>query len=42
VLREALVRRGHELVARFSWERSARQVREVYEAVCAGRAAAAA
>ena len=42
VLREALVRRGHELVRRFSWESSARQVRAVYEAVCAGRAAAAA
>ncbi len=42
VLRETLVRRGHELVRRFSWESSARQVCAVYEAVCAGRAAAAA
>ncbi|HJY85584.1 MAG TPA: glycosyltransferase family 1 protein [Candidatus Acidoferrales bacterium] len=41
VLREALVRRGHELVKKFSWERSARQVREVYEAIAAGRPAAA-
>jgi len=41
VLREALIRRGHELVKKFSWERSARQVREVYEAIAAGRPAAA-
>ena len=41
VLRESLVRRGYELVQRFSWERSAQQVRAVYEAVAAGRAAAA-
>ena len=41
VLREALVHRGYELVQRFSWERSAQQVRQVYEAVCARRAAAA-
>ncbi len=39
VLREALVRRGHELVERFSWERSARQVHQVYESVAAERAA---
>lgn len=39
VLREALVRRGRELVQRYSWERSAQQVRAVYEAVAAGRAA---
>jgi glycosyltransferase involved in cell wall biosynthesis len=41
VLREALVRRGYELIHRFSWERSAQQVRDVYEAVMAGSAAAA-
>ncbi|HEX2715205.1 MAG TPA: glycosyltransferase family 1 protein [Candidatus Acidoferrales bacterium] len=41
VLREALTRRGHELVERYSWERSARQLRAVYEAVCGTRAAAA-
>ncbi|PYU31618.1 MAG: hypothetical protein DMG28_14780 [Acidobacteria bacterium] len=39
VLREALIRRGYELLGRYSWERSAQQVREVYEAVMAGRAA---
>ena len=39
VLREDLVRRGHELVERFSWERSAEQVRQVYESVAAERAA---
>ncbi len=42
VLRETLIRRGYELVQRYSWERSAKQVREVYEAVCTGQAAAAA
>jgi glycosyltransferase involved in cell wall biosynthesis len=42
VLREALIRRGYELVQRYSWERSAQQVHDVYEAVFAGRAAAAA
>jgi len=41
VLREALVRRGYELIHRFSWERSAQQVRDVYEAVMAGSAATA-
>ncbi len=41
VLREALVRRGYELVHRFSWQRSAQQVRNVYEEVFCGRAAAA-
>ncbi len=41
VLREALIRRGYELIQRYSWERSAQQVREVYEAVAADRAAAA-
>ncbi len=35
VLREALVRRGYALVHRYSWERSAAQVRAVYESVCA-------
>jgi len=42
VLREALVRRGYELVQRYSWERSAQQVHDVYEAVFASRTAAAA
>jgi glycosyltransferase involved in cell wall biosynthesis len=41
VLREALIRRGHELVKKFSWERSAREVREVYEAIAGDRAAVA-
>jgi glycosyltransferase involved in cell wall biosynthesis len=41
VLREALIRRGHELVKKFSWERSARQVREVYEAIAGDRPAVA-
>ena len=36
-LRAALVERGHELVSRFSWERSAAQVRCVYEDVLSGR-----
>jgi glycosyltransferase involved in cell wall biosynthesis len=36
VLRETLVRRGYELVRKYSWERSAEQVREVYRAVVAG------
>jgi len=40
VLREALIRRGFELLGRYSWERSAKQVRQVYEAVMAGRLAA--
>jgi glycosyltransferase involved in cell wall biosynthesis len=35
VLREALVRRGYDLVQKFSWEQSARQVREVYRSVLA-------
>ena len=39
LLRDDLIRRGHELVKRYSWERSARQVRAVYEAVWSGRAA---
>jgi glycosyltransferase involved in cell wall biosynthesis len=33
--REALIRRGHDLVRRYSWERSADQVREVYRSVLA-------
>jgi glycosyltransferase involved in cell wall biosynthesis len=33
VLRETLVRRGYELVQKYSWERSAEQVREVYRSV---------
>ncbi len=37
VLREALVRRGYELVRRYSWERSAQQVHDVYQAVSGGR-----
>jgi glycosyltransferase involved in cell wall biosynthesis len=36
-LRASLIERGHELVRRFSWERSAAQVRCVYEDVLAGR-----
>src|SRR5690348_12738586 len=36
VTREALIRRGHELVRKYSWERSANQVREVYHSVMAG------
>jgi glycosyltransferase involved in cell wall biosynthesis len=35
-LRETLVRRGYELVRKYSWERSAEQVREVYRSVVAG------
>src|ERR1700726_2937812 len=38
VLRETLVRRGYELVQKYSWERSAEQVREVYRSVVAGEA----
>jgi glycosyltransferase involved in cell wall biosynthesis len=36
VLRETLVRRGYELVQKYSWERSAEQVREVYSSVLSG------
>jgi glycosyltransferase involved in cell wall biosynthesis len=36
VTREALIRRGHDLVKKYSWERSADQVREVYRSVHAG------
>jgi glycosyltransferase involved in cell wall biosynthesis len=35
-LRDTLVRRGYELVQKYSWERSAEQVREVYRSVVAG------
>ena len=35
-LRETLIRRGYELVRKYSWERSAEQVREVYRSVVAG------
>lgn len=35
-LRETLVRRGYELVPKYSWERSAEQVREIYRSVVAG------
>jgi glycosyltransferase involved in cell wall biosynthesis len=38
VLRETLERRGYELVRKYSWERSAEQVREVYRSVVAGEA----
>ena len=38
-LRETLVRRGYELVRKYSWERSAEQVREVYRSVAAGEPA---
>jgi glycosyltransferase involved in cell wall biosynthesis len=38
-LRETLVRRGYELVQKYSWERSAAQVREVYRSVAAGEPA---
>ena len=38
VLRDALIRRGYELVQRFSWERSAREVRQAYEAAMTGPA----
>ena len=36
VMRETLVRRGHELVLKYSWERSAAQVREIYRSVVHG------
>jgi glycosyltransferase involved in cell wall biosynthesis len=36
VLRETLQRRGYELVRKYSWVRSAEQVREVYRSVVAG------
>jgi glycosyltransferase involved in cell wall biosynthesis len=35
-LRDTLVRRGYELVQKYSWERSAEQVRQVYRSVMAG------
>jgi glycosyltransferase involved in cell wall biosynthesis len=35
-IREVLVRRGRDLVQKYSWEHSARQVREVYRSVFAG------
>src|SRR5712692_4529777 len=35
VMRDSLVRRGYELVQRYSWERSAEKVREVYRSVMA-------
>jgi glycosyltransferase involved in cell wall biosynthesis len=38
-LRETLVRRGYELVQRYSWERSAEQVREIYRSVVDGEPA---
>jgi glycosyltransferase involved in cell wall biosynthesis len=39
VLREALIRRGYALVHRYSWERSAAQVRAAYESVCSAAGA---
>jgi glycosyltransferase involved in cell wall biosynthesis len=39
VLREALIRRGYALVHRYSWERSAAQVRAAYESVCSANGA---
>jgi len=36
VTRETLIRRGHDLVRKYSWERSADQVREVYRSVLVG------
>jgi glycosyltransferase involved in cell wall biosynthesis len=39
VLREALIRRGYALVHRYSWERSAAQVRAAYESVCSAASA---
>jgi glycosyltransferase involved in cell wall biosynthesis len=41
VMRDSLVRRGFELVQRYSWERSAEKVREVYRSVMANRPQAA-
>jgi glycosyltransferase involved in cell wall biosynthesis len=38
-LRETLIRRGYELVRKYSWERSAEQVREIYHSVAAGEPA---
>ncbi len=35
VTRKALIRRGHDLVRKYSWERSAEQVRAVYRSVLA-------
>src|SRR5579862_377082 len=35
-LRNTLVRRGYELVGKYSWERSAEQVRGIYRSVVAG------
>ncbi len=40
-LRQELIQRGHEQVRRYSWERSAEQIRRVYEAVAGGHLAAA-
>ena len=34
-IRDDLICRGHELVERYSWQRSAEQVREVYGSVLA-------
>jgi glycosyltransferase involved in cell wall biosynthesis len=36
-LRDELIRRGHEQAARFSWERTARQVLEIYKEAAAER-----
>jgi glycosyltransferase involved in cell wall biosynthesis len=37
VTRETLISRGHDLVQRYSWERSADQVRDVYRSVVLGQ-----
>ncbi len=37
VLRETLIRRGHELVRKYSWQRSAEQIHRVYQAVLDGK-----
>ncbi len=42
VLRETLIRCGHERARRYSWERSAQLVREAYDAVLDGGAATSA
>ena len=40
-LRQELIRRGNELVRRYSWEHSARQLLQVYEETAGARASAA-
>ena len=41
VLRQELIRRGNELVRRYSWERSAQQLLRVYEEISGAEASAA-